>query len=156
MISFDLPATSSHRGAQGGTSATFPNLAIFISRRRSCAAPLAERQRRVQPLEVRPAHAGPHPQDARIEHPNALSRSVRRTVVLLAPDRPSSRPTASMRRCGLSQAIRLRRPVPRRLATANEVGRWDRMWAASQATGTLRAQSACPIYGRIRCNQFFK
>ena len=43
--------------------AALPNCAVLGSRRLRCAPPLARRQRRAQPWEARPAHAGPFPAD---------------------------------------------------------------------------------------------
>ncbi len=56
--------------------------------RHRCAAPLARRQRRAQPWEARPAHAGPHRAGSRRSRP--LTRHA---------DRCSAQPSSSARNC---------------------------------------------------------
>ena len=48
------------------------------------AAPLAQRQRRAQPWEARPAHAGHIPQDSQIKAAHMSRRLAQRTAVVLA------------------------------------------------------------------------
>ena len=132
------------------------------------AAPLARRQRRALPWEARPAHAGPHPRDARSARLTRHADRCSGTAVFLAADCPAHGPGLRLARTlklppwrrpgdplvlvkrsqGRLKPVRPAKPLkPRRDLGVIQV----RMIAAAGADRPRTCRCSRPRHGRPRC-----